>query len=153
MLHTIKTRQFLKSDIETVWNFISSPKNLSAITPDKMDFKILSDEEDLKMMYSGQIIEYTVSPVFNIRLHWVTEIKHVENKSFFIDEQRAGPYSFWHHKHFIKEVDGGIEMTDVVHYKLPFGFFGRLVNILFVRKQLEEIFAYRYKKLEQLFNQ
>jgi ligand-binding SRPBCC domain-containing protein len=153
MLHTIKSRQFIKSDLETVWNFISSPKNLSKITPDKMDFNILSEAEDLNTMYSGQIIEYTVSPVFNIKLHWVTEIKAVVDKSFFIDEQRVGPYSFWHHKHFIKEVDGGVEMTDVVHYKLPFGFLGKVVNALFVKKQLEDIFAYRFKKLEQLFNQ
>ena len=92
MLHTIKTSQFLKSDIKTVWEFMSSPKNLAVITPEYMGFKIINNTETGKM-YTGQIIEYYVKPVLNIKLHWVTEITHVTENEFFIDEQRFGPYA------------------------------------------------------------
>jgi ligand-binding SRPBCC domain-containing protein len=152
MIYTIKTKQFLRTNIETAWKFMSSPKNLAKITPSYMGFHILTDEEDIKTAYSGQIIEYTVSPVLGIKMHWLTEITHLVEKKYFVDEQRFGPYSFWHHKHFIREVEGGVEMIDIVHYKLPLGILGRIANALFVKKQLAEIFNYRYEKLEQLYN-
>ena len=151
MLHKIEAKQFIRSDLETVWNFISSPKNLSKITPAHMGFHIL-DDSDISVMYPGQIIEYHVSPVAGIKMNWVTEITHVKEKEFFVDEQRFGPYAFWHHKHFIKEVQGGVEMLDTVHYKAPFGIIGKMVNSLFIKKQLKVIFAYRYQKMEELFN-
>jgi ligand-binding SRPBCC domain-containing protein len=152
MLHTLKTTQILKSDMDTVWEFMSSPKNLARITPDYMGFQILSDEEDLKEMYSGQLIEYYVTPVMGIKMHWVTEITHVQDKHYFVDEQRFGPYALWHHKHFLKEVPEGIEMTDIIHYKIPFGFIGRIANTLFIKKKVKEIFDHRYSILEELFN-
>lgn len=152
MIYTIKTKQFLRANIDTVWKFMSSPKNLAKITPSYMGFHILTDEEDIKTAYSGQIIEYTVSPVLGIKMYWLTEITHLVEKKYFVDEQRFGPYSFWHHQHFIKEVEGGVEMIDIVHYKLPFGILGRIANALFVKKQLSEIFNYRYEKLEELYN-
>jgi len=151
MLHTLQTKQFIKSDIQTVWDFMSSPENLEKITPTYMGFKILSDLNNSKM-YPGQIIEYYVTPVAGIKMHWVTEITHVKNLEFFVDEQRFGPYAFWHHKHFLKQVDGGIEMIDIVHYKAPFGFIGRIANALFIEKKIKEIFDFRYKKLEEIFN-
>lgn len=131
---------------------MSSPKNLAKITPSYMGFHILTDEEDIKTAYSGQIIEYTVSPVLGIKMYWLTEITHLVEKKYFVDEQRFGPYSFWHHQHFIKEVEGGVEMIDIIHYKLPLGILGRIANALFVKKQLAEIFNYRYEKLEVLYN-
>lgn len=152
MLHTLKTSQFLKSDISSVWDFMSSPANLAVITPTYMGFKILSDQEDIKKMYPGQIIEYKVTPVLGIGMQWVTEITHVLHHQYFVDEQRFGPYSFWHHKHFLKEVPGGVEMTDVLHYKIPFGFIGSIVNSLYIRNKIKEIFDYRFQKLEKLFN-
>lgn len=152
MLHTIQTSQLIKSDLNTVWNFMSSPKNLASITPDYMGFQILNDLHG-DTMYSGQIIEYNVSPILGIKLHWVTEITHIKDKSYFVDEQRFGPYTFWHHKHFLKETSQGIEMNDLVHYKLPFGALGKLANTLFIKKQLQEVFDYRYKKVHELFNQ
>ncbi|MDI1355390.1 MAG: SRPBCC family protein [bacterium] len=152
MLHTLKTRQFIKSDLNTVWRFISSPKNLALITPAYMGFNILDKDLLNEEMYAGQIIEYTVSPVLGIKLHWVTEITHVQDLVYFVDEQRMGPYAFWHHRHFLKEVPGGIEMTDVVHYKLPLGILGRILNLLFVRHKLKEIFDYRFEKLNEIFN-
>ena len=152
MLHTLKTTQFLKSDIGTVWDFMSSPANLAVITPPYMGFNIHSDREDIKHMYPGQIIEYTVTPVLGIKMQWVTEITHVLHHQYFVDEQRFGPYSFWHHKHFVKAVPGGVEMTDLLHYKIPFGFIGTTVNSLFIKHKIKEIFDYRFQKLEELFN-
>lgn len=152
MIYTIETKQFLRANIDTVWKFMSSPKNLAKITPSYMEFHIITDEEQIKTAYSGQIIEYTVSPILGIKMHWVTEITHLVEKKYFVDEQRFGPYSFWHHQHFIKEVEGGVEMIDIIHYKLPLGILGRIANSLFVKKQLAEIFNYRYEKLEELYN-
>lgn len=151
MLFILKTKQVLKTDINTVWNFMSSPKNLAIITPAYMGFKIISDLGDDKM-YAGQIIEYYVKPILGIKLHWVTEITHVKQNEYFVDEQRFGPYAFWHHKHFFKETPNGVEMYDVVHYKLPFGILGKLANALFVKKQLQEVFDYRFKKVDEIFN-
>ena len=151
MLHTLQTKQFIKSDIQTVWDFMSSPENLAKITPPYMGFKILTDLNNSKM-YPGQIIEYYVTPVAGTKMHWVTEITHVKNLEFFVDEQRFGPYAFWHHKHFLKQVDGGVEMIDIVHYKAPFGVIGRIANALFIGKKIKEIFDFRYKKLEEIFN-
>ena len=100
MLHTIRTKQLINSDIATVWEFISTPSNLALITPDFMRFEILNDKSDIGKMYPGQIIEYKVSPLKGFRINWVTEITHVIENEYFVDEQRIGPYSFWHHKHF-----------------------------------------------------
>ncbi len=152
MLHSLQTSQLIKSDLNTVWDFMSSPKNLATITPDYMGFKILNDLHG-DTMYAGQIIEYNVSPILGVKLNWVTEITHVKDKNYFVDEQRFGPYAFWHHKHFLIETAQGIEMNDLVHYKLPLGILGKLANELFVKKQLKEVFDYRYKKVNQLFNQ
>lgn len=135
----------------TLWDFMSSPANLAKITPAYMGFHILSDVASTKM-FPGQVIEYYVTPVAGIKMHWATEITHVKDKEYFVDEQRFGPYSFWHHKHFLKEVPGGIEMTDILHYKIPFGFLGKIVNSLFIKHKIKEIFDYRYNKLEELFN-
>jgi ligand-binding SRPBCC domain-containing protein len=151
MLHVIKTSQLIKSDINTVWDFISSPSNLALITPQSMRFEIIGEKNENKKMYEGQIIEYYVSPFAGVRMHWVTEITHVKDKEYFADEQRFGPYSFWHHKHFLNEVDGGVEMTDIVHYKAPLGFLGKIANALVIRKKLKTIFDYRYNKLEEIF--
>ena len=115
-----------------------------------MGFKIISKHHGDKM-YPGQVIEYKVSPVLGIPFYWMTEITHVDDKKYFVDEQRYGPYSIWHHQHHFKEIEGGVEMTDIVHYKLPFWFLGDIANTLFVKKQLQEIFDYRFKKVEELF--
>lgn len=152
MLHTFTTKQFIKSNLPAVWEFMSSPENLAKITPDYMRFQILSDLKNTKM-YPGQIIEYYVRPLAGIKLHWVTEITHVKENEYFVDEQRFGPYAFWHHKHFLKKVDNGVEMIDILHYKIPFGFLGRMLNALFIQKKIKQIFSYRYNQLEILFNQ
>jgi ligand-binding SRPBCC domain-containing protein len=114
-----------------------------------MDFNIT--DWDKRKAYPGQIIQYTVRPVLGFKINWVTEITQVKDKEFFIDEQRFGPYSFWHHKHFIKEIEGGVEMEDIVDYKIPFGILGQIAHVLFVKNKLKEIFKYRKNKLNELF--
>ena len=149
-MYSIKTVQQLNVSLEEAWDFFSSPKNLQAITPAHMGFKIISSHHGEKM-YPGQIIEYIVKPVLGIPLYWMTEITHVQDKKYFVDEQRFGPYIMWHHQHHFKETATGVEMTDIVHYKLPFWFLGDIAQVLFVKKQLKGIFDFRFKKVEELF--
>lgn len=148
-IYTLHTTQFLPITLHQAWEFLSDPKNLKTITPDHMGFDIISGAD--RKMYAGQVIEYIVRPLLGIKTHWVTEITHVNEPYYFVDEQRVGPYSIWHHKHFLKEVDGGVEMEDIVHYKIPFGIFGRLLHPIIIRPKLETIFSYRKNKLEELF--
>jgi ligand-binding SRPBCC domain-containing protein len=149
-VYSFKTIQQLPISLDVAWYFFSSPANLKKITPADMGFNVVSKYHGDKM-YPGQIIEYKVSPVLGIPLYWMTEITHVQDKKYFVDEQRFGPYSMWHHQHHFKVVDGGVEMTDIVHYKLPLWFLGDIANTLFVKKQLQHIFEYRYKIVEQQF--
>ncbi len=148
-LHRLERIQKLPISLEEAWNFFSSPSNLEAITPDYMGFRVLSSLPP--KMYAGQIIEYKVSPLLGIPLHWVTEITQVEAPVFFIDEQRFGPYAFWHHQHHFLPINGGVQMRDIIHYKLPFGPLGTLAQSFFVQKQLEGIFDFRFKILEEKF--
>ena len=148
-MYQLKSIQKLPIDIKTAWDFFSSPKNLTVITPPDMDFVIKSELPE--KMYPGMMIKYSVKPMLGIPVTWVTEITHVEDHKFFVDEQRVGPYAIWHHQHFFKEIDGGIEMTDIVDYKLPFGFIGDLTHPFLVKPRLKQIFDFRYKKLEEVF--
>lgn len=150
-VYTLKRIQRLPISLEQAWEFFSSPKNLKEITPAHLGFVIHSDPEFIREMYSGQVITYTVKPVLGIPLFWMTEITHVENGKFFVDEQRVGPYALWHHQHHFKPIPGGVEMTDLVHYRLPLGFLGDIAHAIFVRRQLQQIFDYRWNKLEAVF--
>lgn len=102
-------------------------------------------------MYAGQIIEYTVKPVLGIPLYWMTEITQVVDQQYFIDEQRFGPYTMWHHQHHFKAIEGGVEMTDIVHYKIPLGILGDIANNLFIKAQLKGIFDFRFYATEKKF--
>lgn len=148
-IYTLHKKQNLPITMQQAWDFLSDPKNLKTISPDYMGFNILSGAD--RPMFAGQIIQYIVKPVLGIQTKWVTEITHVIDKHYFVDEQRFGPYRLWHHKHFIKEIDDGIEMEDIIDYKVPFGILGQLVHPILVKPKLEEIFNYRAKKLEELF--
>ncbi|MDX2196430.1 MAG: SRPBCC family protein [Cytophagales bacterium] len=143
--------QHLKSDIDTVWKFISNPLNLKTITPEYMNFEVISGL-DIGTMYEGQIICYRVSPMHGIRTTWVTEISHMESGKYFVDEQRFGPYSFWHHKHFINAHPEGVMMYDIIDYKIPYGWVGDVANMLFVRRKIDEIFEYRKVVLNNIFS-
>ena len=114
-----------------------------------MNFNIISGAD--KSIFAGQIIQYKVSPILGINLNWVTEITHVKENEYFVDEQRFGPYSLWHHRHHFYEIDGGVKMIDEVNYKLPFGFIGRIAHGLFIKKKLKSIFDYREKVLLEMF--
>lgn len=150
--YQLKREQFIKTDIATVWDFISSPKNLKEITPKFMGFDITSGNGHEKM-YQGMIVSYIVRPMLNIPTTWVTEITHVKDKDYFVDEQRIGPYKLWHHQHIIIEQDGGVLMKDIVTYQPPFGILGTIANVLFIKKKLNQIFKYRFKIVEEKFNQ
>jgi ligand-binding SRPBCC domain-containing protein len=148
-MYTLITKTFLPMPIQDAWNFFSSPKNLSVITPDTLGFVIKSQVPE--EMYSGLIISYTVKPMGNIRMTWVTEIRDVVPGTSFVDIQIKGPYKFWHHRHHFEPVEGGVVMTDTVHYILPAGFVGRLVHKALVKPRLKQIFTYRATKLQSLF--
>ncbi len=149
-VYTIKTVQTIPATINTVWDFFSSPDNLRTITPAQLCFTVISSEPSPKA-YPGQIIEYSIKPLLGIPLYWMTEITQVADKEYFIDEQRFGPYAFWHHQHHFRSVAQGVEMTDLVHYKLPLWLLGDIANAVFIREQLRGIFNYRYQKTEELF--
>ncbi|MFN8366587.1 MAG: SRPBCC family protein [Candidatus Kapaibacterium sp.] len=149
--HVLQKTQKLKVSLDEAWEFFSSPKNLATITPDYMNFVVTC--EVAEKVYPGQIITYTVSPLLGIPLTWMTEITHVEHRRMFVDEQRIGPYSLWHHQHIFTEIKGGVETTDIVHYALPMGFLGDMVHALMVRKQLEGIFEYRRNVLNKMFGE
>ena len=148
--YQLQTTQKIPASVEKVWDFISSPANLKKITPVYMGFDIISKNLPEKM-YPGMIIVYKVSPVMKIKTTWVTEITQVKEKVYFVDEQRVGPYSMWQHQHLIEPIPGGVLMKDIVSYKLPFGFIGRIVHYLFIKNKLKEIFDFRTEALEQTF--
>lgn len=148
-IYTLHKKQLLPITVDVAWEFLSNPANLKIITPDSMSFNIIGGAD--RPMFAGQIIQYIVTPVLGIKTTWVTEITHVVDKKYFVDEQRFGPYALWHHKHFIRPVEGGVEMEDIIDYKIPFGWLGQLVQPILVKPKLKEIFNYRKEKLEELF--
>ncbi|WP_396166756.1 cell division inhibitor [Flavobacterium sp.] len=150
-IYTLHSKQNLPISLDEAWEFLSNPKNLKTITPPYMGFKTLSGDD--RPMFAGQIIQYIVTPVLGIPMKWVTEITHVQDKKYFVDEQRFGPYALWHHKHFLKEIPGGVEMEDIVDYKVPMGILGQLVHPFLVAPKLKEIFDFRTKKLIELFGE
>ncbi len=149
-VYTKEYKTFLPLDIDKAWDFFSSPRNLAKITPEHMGFIITSKFNDEKM-YPGMLITYKVSPLMGIQMDWCTEITHVIDKKYFVDEQRFGPYAMWHHQHHFKAVEGGIEMTDIVNYAVPLGFLGRMMNSIMISNEIEKIFTYREKKIAELF--
>lgn len=148
--YQFKQEQFIPATIEEVWDFISTPANLKEITPDYMGFDITSGDLPDKM-YEGMIISYKVAPVFGIKTTWVTEITHIRDKEYFVDEQRVGPYALWHHQHFIAPKGDGVLMKDIVSYAPPFGVLGAIANALMIRNKLKEIFDYRTVAIERKF--
>jgi ligand-binding SRPBCC domain-containing protein len=149
-IYTLTAESSINTTINKAWEYFSNPSNLAKITPESMGF--IRTSENIKSMFSGQIISYVVKPILGIKTNWVTEITHVNEPNFFVDEQRFGPYAMWHHEHhFIK--NGKItQMIDKISFKIPFGFLGQLAFPIIVKPQLLKIFNYRQTKLDQLFN-
>lgn len=148
-LYLFTARQQLPISIHAAWDFFSDPRRLAEITPPWLGFRVTSDLPE--RMYAGMIVTYQVRPFGRIPVNWVTEITHVQAPFLFVDEQRCGPYRLWHHQHLFKENAGGVEMTDLVHYALPYGPLGRLLNRFSVAQRLHEIFNFRRTRLEQFF--
>lgn len=150
-MHQLKSVQKLPITLDEAWDFFSSPKNLKEMTPKELNLVPKSELPD--RMYPGQFIEYKVKPVLGIPMTWVTEITQVREREFFVDEQRVGPYKIWHHQHHFKEIEGGVEMTDIIDYLLPLGPIGVLTEWLFVGKQIKGIFEFRHKRLVELYGE
>jgi len=149
-IHRLNYTQTLPISLNEAWAFFSTPKNLDNITPEDMSFEIISGADE--PMYAGQVITYRIKPMLNIPMTWVTEITHTADKQYFVDEQRFGPYAFWHHLHRFEATSNGILMTDVLHYALPFGFLGEMMGLLFIHQKVKGIFRYREQKLMALFS-
>ena len=143
-------RQILNTDPETAWRFFSDPANLCLITPPWLDFRITSPVPEI--VHAGLIITYRIRPLAGIAVPWVSEITQVDPPRFFVDEQKLGPYRFWHHQHWLRAVDDGVEKTDQVHYALPGGLIGIGLHALLIRRKLDEIFRFRYDALARIFN-
>ena len=147
--YILERRLTLPISLEKAWAFFSNPTNLPKITPPYMDFRITSPlQSDI---YAGQIITYTVRPLFRKTVNWTSEITHAEKPNFFVDEQRFGPYRFWHHQHHFNEVEGGVEIHDLVYYLLFHDQFTGLINRLIVAPRLKRIFDYRSMILKEIF--
>jgi ligand-binding SRPBCC domain-containing protein len=149
-IYNIKRTVVLPISIQQAWSFFSSPANLPAITPPGMQLRIIYASGDVQT-YEGQIIRYQMRLIPFTTSEWVTEIKNVNPPFSFVDEQRFGPYRFWHHQHRFAKCDGGVEVIDEVNYSIPFGVLGAIANGVFVHKQLENIFNFRSAKLLELF--
>jgi len=145
----LERTQILPITLDAAWKFFSNPANLVKITPKQMDFRITSPPQS--DTYAGQIITYTVRPMFRVSVNWTTEITHVDRPNFFVDEQRFGPYRFWHHQHRFREVEGGVEVYDLVHYLLPYDQLAGAINKLFVAPRLRRIFDFRSAALMKIF--
>ncbi len=143
--------QKVNASLDEIWDFISSPKNLKEITPDYMGFDIMDTHQPSDKMYEGMIIGYKVSPLLGIKTTWVTEITHIREKEFFIDEQRIGPYAMWHHQHLVEQIENGVLMTDIVSYEPPFGIIGALANKIVIESKIQQIFKYRTIALEKRY--
>ena len=148
--YQIKTEQSIPATMKEVWDFIRSPQNLKKITPEHMGFDIITKDVPSEM-YPGMIMTYKVSPLFGLKIDWMTEITHVKDHEFFVDEQRSGPYKIWHHEHHLEKIQGGILMRDIVTYVPPFGILGTIANSIFIKNQLKSIFEYRFVAIEKKF--
>lgn len=149
-IYILNTQQTINATIDEVWNYFSNPDNLNNLTPSDLKFEITTPK--CTSTYLGQIIAYKIQLLPQIKTSWITEITHLIPKKMFVDEQRFGPYAMWHHEHHFEEINGNVVMTDIVSYKLPLGFLGRLVTGKIIRKKIKSIFRYRYQAVQVAFN-
>ena len=148
-IYTLQKKQKLPITVDEAWEFLCNPENLSKLTPKEMNMTIISGAD--RPMYAGQVLQYTVTPLAGIKSKWVSEITQYQDRKYFVDLQLYGPYAFWHHKHFIHEIDGGVEMEDIIDYKVPLGILGQLIHPILVKPKLDSIFNYRKEKMEEMF--
>tara|TARA_B100000029_G_scaffold122723_1_gene116329 strand:- start:349 stop:828 length:480 start_codon:yes stop_codon:yes gene_type:complete len=149
--YTIKFEQFIDLPINDVFNFFSKPENLSLITPPRLKFDILTPSP-IKMK-EGQLIDYSLTIMYCIKLRWRTLITDYKKPYKFIDQQIKGPYSLWHHTHTFEEKDGGTLIHDNVTYAIPFGMIGKLIHAIYIKYDVHNIFKYRHKILNNIFSE
>ena len=150
-LFRLESRQRLAIGIDEAWAFFSDPRNLREITPESLDFQVTTAELP-ERIHPGLIVTYRVRPLLGLPVSWVTEITHVVEGRLFVDEQRFGPYRFWHHQHHFRETEGGVEVSDLVHYALPRPG-SRAIERLVVGPRLKEIFGHRRRVLSERFGE
>lgn len=149
-IYTLTSEQILPLSLDKAWEFFTVPTNLDKITPEEMKFKITNNPPP--KTYRGQIITYKIGILPGINANWITEITHLENRKFFVDEQRFGPYAMWHHEHHFEEIsEGKVKMTDIVNYKLPLGILGDLFGGAIIKNKVISIFKSRFTILEKTF--
>lgn len=148
--HQIIREQTLPISIGTAWAFLSSPENLGKLTPERMNFTVMTPQHS-PVIYPGMVIAFRVSPFPGMRVTWVTEITQVQEGVYFVDQQLSGPFAFWHHEHWIKPIDEGVILKDIVSYQPPLGFIGEIAHSLRIHRQTEALFEYREKALASLF--
>jgi ligand-binding SRPBCC domain-containing protein len=149
--YRLEFEQNLPIPLAETWDFFTSPLNLAKITPPEMGFEVTSPFAADTKVYEGMIITYKITPLLGIKMDWITEITHVKEQQYFVDEQRFGPYAMWHHEHHFKEIDGGVNMRDLLYYAIPYGAIGKLANSALVSKEVQKIFTYREKAVNDLF--
>ena len=150
-IYHLTFEQKLPIPLAEAWDFFSSPLNLAKITPPEMKFVVTSSYNADTKIYPGMVITYKVSPLLGIKMNWMTEITHVKDQEYFVDDQRVGPYAIWHHEHHFEAIKGGVKMMDKLTYAIPYGIIGRLANKLLVAKEVQKIFIYREKAINDLF--
>lgn len=148
-IYQISRKQLLPVSLEDAWSFFADASNLQRLTPPEM--KMEPAEKSPTEIYPGMIAVYKVRPLFRIPITWVTEITQVQSMEYFVDEQRFGPFKFWHHEHRLQQTEEGVEVTDLLYYAMPFSFVGKLIHAKMVRPKLQELFVYRQKQLKNLF--
>jgi ligand-binding SRPBCC domain-containing protein len=149
-LHVLRRQETLPIAPAAAWEFFSNPRNLVLITPPSLGFEVLTPNLP-ERIYAGMMIAYRVRPLAGIPVLWLTEITHVREGEYFVDEQRAGPYALWHHEHWLRPAArGGTEVEDLVTYRLPLGWLGGAVHRLLVRRRIESIFDYRSTAVHKL---
>jgi ligand-binding SRPBCC domain-containing protein len=151
MIHYLHREQTIPATLDKVWTYFADPHNLNELTPPNMNFEIVAGGD--VHMYVGQLIEYRVEFLRGLRSLWLTEIAHVREGAYFVDEQRIGPYRFWYHEHIFEPCDGGVKMTDHVTYSVPYGLLGDIVNQVWIKNRLSKIFNYRRQKIIELFGE
>ncbi len=151
--YLLNYEQKIPVSLPEAWDFFSSPLNLAKITPAGMGFTVTSPFDENTKMYEGMIITYKITPLLGIKMDWMTEITHVKDGQYFVDEQRFGPYALWHHQHHFKEIPGGVHMTDILNYAIPYGPIGTIANKILVKKQVEQIFDYRKEAIVKMFGE
>lgn len=150
MIRHLHREQFIPAEPKQVWAFFATPVNLNQLTPPGLRFEIVGEVP--VTLFAGQVIRYRISPLPGVWLNWVTEISRVDAGTLFIDEQRAGPYKLWRHEHRFVPENGGVRMFDHVTYEVGWGPLGALAELLWVKSQLQQIFAYRRRRVTEIFN-